>query len=113
MFDRQIVVAVDFDGTITERDAYPEGMTAIRPDAKALIDNLRTSGCWVTLWTCREGKALTEALRACEVAGITFDSINVGNGRRGRSRKVNADLYVDDRAVTTLADAVRIVRERA
>lgn len=112
MTDGQVVVAVDFDGTITEEDAYPNGMTRVRPDAKALVDALRGMGCFVVLWTCRSGKELTEALDACREAGIFFDAVNDGNGRRGDSKKVNADIYVDDRSVRTLSEAVSLVAGR-
>lgn len=104
--DTQTVVAIDFDGTITERDAYPDGPTPIRQEAKALIDELHSQGCWVVLWTCREGEALDEALSMCENVGIRFDSVNEGNGRRGDSRKINADIYIDDKSARTLREAV-------
>lgn len=100
LVDDTTVIAFDFDGTITERDCFPHGTAPIRDGMADVIRGLRERGIWTVLWTCREGAALDEALDMCRKAGIEFDSINEGDGRRPDGRKVNADVYVDDRSLT-------------
>ena len=107
--DTTKVIAVDFDGTLTVADEYPKPTTSIRSDAADMIRALQDAGCWVCLWTCREGAKLDEALEMCRAAGIEFDSVNAGNGKRGTSTKINADIYVDDRSVCSLSDAVEAI----
>ena len=58
----------------------------------------------LTRWTCRAGKALTDATKWCREQGLTFDAVNdnlpeivelYGNN----SRKITCDLYIDDKSV--------------
>lgn len=97
-WDQTVVVAVDFDGTMTMGDGWPGPTSEMDPEAVRAVGVLGDMGVWRVLWTSREGEALEEALHMCEAHGVRFESVNEGNGRRGTPRKVNADLYVDDRA---------------
>ena len=96
-----MIIAVDFDGTLCE-DAYPE----IGSANFYLILQLKgrqAMGDKLILWTCRAGEALAEAVEWCSHYGLHFDAINdnvpetlakYGNN----SRKITADIYLDDRA---------------
>lgn len=92
-----MIIAVDFDGTL-----YSNG----KMNAK-LIENLKqsqASGNTVILWTCREGKSLGEAIRKLTEAGFVPHWVNrnspEGIRRMGHdSRKIFADVYIDDKAM--------------
>lgn len=95
------VIAVDFDGTLCTRN-WPK----IGEPNTELIRQLaeeQKSGAAVILFTCREGKLLKEAVKWCREQGLIFDEVNRNlkeriRAYRGDSRKISADVYVDDRA---------------
>ncbi len=92
-------IAVDFDGTIVE-DEYPR---IGKPQLFAFdtMKKLQEKGHRLILWTYRHGKALDEAVAFCEQNGITFYAINKSFPEEEfdtkYSRKINADLFIDDR----------------
>lgn len=110
-----MIIAVDFDDTLFQYVPAPEGTTdysgrpgSIGKPHHALIQylrNRRRDGDKLILWTCREGKALQEAVDACMVQGLQFDAVNANlphmcpEGQWPDSRKVKADLYIDDKAL--------------
>jgi hydroxymethylpyrimidine pyrophosphatase-like HAD family hydrolase len=95
------IIAVDFDGTLC-KDAWPE----IGTPNEWLIRNLiqsREDGHSVILWTCRTGEMLEKAVQWCNHKGLIFDAINENVPESierfgGDSRKVFADVYIDDKA---------------
>ena len=91
-------IAVDFDGTLCERERFP----AIGPPKTALIEWLkekRRCGAKLILWTCREGEDLRAAVAWCADHGLLFDAVNENHAACTlKTRKVVADLYIDDRA---------------
>lgn len=96
------VVAVDFDGTLCENEWPNIG----RPKHEIInwIKRLKSEGHKIILWTCREGEALDVAVKWCEHYGLYFDAVNDNleehkNLFGGDSRKVMADLYIDDKAI--------------
>ena len=97
------VIAVDFDGTLFAKGRYP----AYGAPNFGLINVLRylkeECGCQLILWTSREGELLDAAVRACRNVGLDFDAINECVQERieryGNSRKVGADIYIDDKAL--------------
>lgn len=107
-------VAIDFDGTIAYTD-YPTIISANR-EALAFIGKCRRLGVAVILWTCRTGHHLEEALEWCYKQGIAFDAINENlddwkdefykkfPSVPPNSRKVCADIYIDDRANNGVID---------
>lgn len=96
------IYAVDFDGTLCE-SVFP----GIGSPNLALISHLakrRKQGNKVILWTCRIGVQLQEAVEWCREHGLEFDSVNenlpeIVEYWGGESRKVFADVYIDDKAV--------------
>ena len=96
-----LVIAVDFDGTIVEH-AYPK----IGKEQLFAFQTLRAllaEGHRLVLWTIREGRLLNEAVEYCRKNGVEFYALNEtfpGEGfTEGQSRKVNVDLFIDDRIV--------------
>ncbi len=98
MQHESLIIAVDFDGTIVE-DAYP-AIGAPQIFAFDTLKKLQEDGHRLILWTYREGKKLSEAVKFCEEHGITFYAVNCsfqGEVLDTQSRKIHADLFIDDR----------------
>ena len=95
-------IAVDFDGTLCEREKFP----TIGKPKTGLIQWLKQQhykGKKIILWTCREGETLREALKLSKVQGLEFDSVNENLPANGiKTRKVIADIYIDDRSCIPL-----------
>ena len=92
------IVAVDFDGTLSLDSQYPNIGRFNTPLYEALM-KLRSIGWSIVLWTCREGRELKEAVIWCANNGLEFDAINENPSHVPfKSRKVVADMYIDDRA---------------
>lgn len=89
-------IAVDFDGTITKENKYPE-IGELRPYAKEIINALRNKGHKLYLWTCRNNKELKDAINFLSDNGIELDGYNNCDYEFG-NRKMIAQLYIDDRA---------------
>ena len=99
------IIAVDFDGTLV-KDEYPNIGS---PNIK-LINKLRrlSKNNTLILWTCRTGDKLKEAVEFCLLCDLQFHYINENSKeilkKYGNidSRKITADIYLDDKARTTL-----------
>ena len=92
------IVAVDFDGTLSLDSQYPNIGRFNTHLYEALME-LKGIGWSIVLWTCREGKELREAVIWCANNGLEFDAINENPSHVPfKSRKVVADMYIDDRA---------------
>lgn len=96
------VIAVDFDGCLCTNN-WPEIGRPNRQLIRAL-KTARSRGNKVILWTCREGKALQDAVKWCDRYGLRFDAVNdnipeMNQLFNNNSRKVGADLYIDDKAM--------------
>ena len=103
------IVAIDFDGTLVE-DKFPE---IGKPNEFMFktVKALQANGVRVVLWTCRDGKNLIDAIAFCNNKGIVFDAINTNIPEvielyQNDTRKVFADLYIDDKAISHLQDPV-------
>lgn len=96
-----LIIAVDFDGTIVE-DAYP-GIGQERLFAFETLKRLQADGHRLILWTYRHGKKLDEAVAYCQENGITFYAVNQSfpeeDFKNEVSRKIHADLFIDDRNI--------------
>ncbi|QIE60456.1 hydrolase [Rasiella rasia] len=94
-------IAVDFDGTIVE-DAYPE-IGKAQLFAFDTLKKLQEEGHRLILWTYRHGRALDAAVAFCKENGITFYAVNKSFPEEEfdtkYSRKINADIFIDDRNI--------------
>ncbi|MGO3109516.1 MAG: BT0820 family HAD-type phosphatase [Sphingobacterium sp.] len=95
------VIAVDFDGTIVEHK-YPKiGNEMLF--AFTTLKALQSKGHRLILWTYRKGKELEDAVEFCRQNGMVFYAVNEnyqGETAEGDfSRKINADIFIDDRNV--------------
>lgn len=100
-----MVIAVDFDGTIVEHE-YPKIGRPI-PFAIETLLQLQKDGHTLILWTVRDGSLLQEAINYCQAKGLTFFAANKNYPEEDpvkASRKLTADLFIDDRNVGGLPD---------
>lgn len=97
----KLIIAVDFDGTIVE-DAYPN-IGKPMMFAFETLKKLQEEGHRLILWTYRSGSRLDDAVAFCEKNGIFFYAINNSfpeeKFETDRSRKILADLFIDDRNI--------------
>lgn len=107
-----MIIAVDFDGTIVQHK-YPEIGSEIPFAIKSLLC-LQEEGHQLILWTYRTGDMLFEAVDFCESRGLEFYAVNSNYPEEefddSVSRKIYADLYIDDRNVGGLPDWGNIYR---
>lgn len=110
--NKSLLIAVDFDGTIVE-NKYPKiGEPTIF--AFETLKKLQEKGHRLILWTYRYGKELDEAVQFCEKHGIVFYAVNQSFPEEEYdskvSRKINADLFIDDRNIGGLVGWGEIYR---
>lgn len=95
------ILAIDFDGTIVE-NRYP-GIGKPMLFAFETLKKLQEEGHILILWTYRSGKSLDEAVEFCKENGIEFYAINKSYPEEEYSekisRKINADIFIDDRNI--------------
>lgn len=114
-----MILAIDFDGTIVH-DQFPSIGNLVE-GAKEVINKLYGEGYTIIIWTCRTGIHKAEAVEFLAKNGIKFHRINESspqnlikyNGKD--TRKVYADLYIDDKGISDLPhwnDIYEIVHER-
>ena len=102
-----MTIAVDFDGTIVTHE-YPRIGKPI-PFAIETLKKLQQEGHHqLILWTCREGELLQEAIDYCASKGLEFYSVNSNfpeeNAEIVRARKLEAELFIDDRNLGGIPD---------
>lgn len=98
-----MTIAVDFDGTIVTHE-YPK-IGKEMSGAISTLQRLQAEGHRLILWTVREGELLDEAVAYCRSKGLEFFAVNenyagerhAGGGNGSACRKLNADIYIDDR----------------
>lgn len=96
-----LTIAVDFDGTIVE-NRFPEIGKPILFAFESL-KKLQDEGHRIILWTYRHGERLDEAIQFCEERGLSFYAINKSYPEEKHdetiSRKILADIFIDDRNI--------------
>lgn len=104
------VIAVDFDGTITIGDTFPN-IGKINPLAKWCLNALAEAGFCIIIFTCREGILIEQAEQFLQREGVSYMHIN----RNCRVRvdyygsdctKVGATAYIDDRCVSFISKGI-------
>lgn len=100
-----MIIAVDFDGTLHDGQ-FPNIGRPRTPIFNALIKR-SNRGDKIILWTCRDGRLLTEAIMFCNDNGLHFDAINdnlpmMREKFGSNPRKIYADLYLDDKSITNV-----------
>lgn len=93
-----MIIAIDFDGTVVEQK-YPKVGKEIAFATQSL-KMLQEDGHRLILWTYRAGRELDEAVAFCKSKGVEFYAINKNYPEEiydeSISRKIKADMYIDD-----------------
>ncbi len=103
-----MIIAVDFDGTIVEH-RYPEIGEEL-PFATETLRMLIKDHHKLILWSVREGKLLEDAINWCKERGVEFYAVNKDypeekvEYNNHFSRKIKADIFIDDRNLGGLPD---------
>lgn len=105
-----MVIAIDFDGTIVEH-RYPRIGKEI-PFAITTLKQLQADRHRLILWSVRQGELLDEAVEYCRARGLEFYAVNANHpderadeeDASSPCRKLQADLFIDDRNVGGLPD---------
>ena len=101
-----MIIAIDFDGTIV-KDQFP-AIGEMVEGAKEAINQLKKDGYYIIIWTCRSHVRLLEALEWLAKQGIHYDKINescpanVEKYSGIDTRKIYADIYIDDKMLVKL-----------
>lgn len=108
-----MIIAIDFDGTLVEQK-YPKLGKEI-PFAIETLKMLQAKGHRLILWTYRAGKELDDAVEYCRSKGVEFYAINKNYPEEvfddSISRKIKADMYIDDMNFGGLPDWGEIYAE--
>lgn len=109
------IMAVDFDGTLV-KDKFPQ-IGEEREDICNCIRRLQKLGVRSILWTSRTGKYLDEAVDWCKEHNLNFDTINenlpeVVELAGEDTRKVYADVYLDDRNRSVDSEELNLATRR-
>lgn len=110
---KAMLIAVDFDGTLVEH-RYPEIGREL-PFAFETLRMLQKEGHRLVLWSVREGKLLDEAVAFCRERGVEFYAVNANyeeerENHQHFSRKLKADIFIDDRNLGGMLDWGSIYR---
>jgi alpha-glucosidase (family GH31 glycosyl hydrolase) len=95
-----IIIAIDFDGTIVNHE-YPK-IGKLKFNAKEVINKLHNKGHKIIIWTCRYiSMDLDSMIDFLVDNDIPFDDINenVITGDFEPEPKIYADIYIDDRNI--------------
>lgn len=109
-----MIIAVDFDGTIVTHE-YPKIGREI-PFAIETLKMLINDHHRLILWSVREGHLLDEAVGWCRERGVEFWAVNRDFPEEDPktsphySRKLKADMFIDDRNIGGLPDWGEIYR---
>lgn len=94
-----LTIAIDFDGTIVE-NKYPS-IGKPKLFVFETLKKLQEKGYILILWTYRSGTRLEEAVTFCKKNGIEFYAVNKSYPEEkldtDSSRKILADIFIDDR----------------
>ena len=95
-----MIIAIDFDGVIVT-DIYPDIGVAL-PDMQDVMHFLYRQGHTLIINTCRTGVPARAAIDMLQARGIPFHYFNRNDPKQtekygGESRKISADLYLDDK----------------
>ncbi len=109
-----MIIAVDFDNTIAITD-FPR-IFSPRPGVIEALHKLRKQGHYIIVWTCRCDTDLLNAINFMLENNIEFDRINDNHPDAVRkfgfnSRKINADIYIDDKNLGGFGGWYKVVEE--
>lgn len=102
-------VAVDLDGRILKYNGWngENHFGEVEDGAIEGMKQLQDWGYYVIVWTCRDN--LDDVAEYLENKGVPFDNINENPHGPETSRKMYADIYIDDRNLLAAEDWDEII----
>lgn len=102
-----MIISIDFDGTIV-KDDYPR-IGSLVADAAETIAKFKRDGHEIVINTCRAGDLALDAINFLLAHNVPFDRVNENNPHNvkkygSNTRKIFADVYIDDRNVCGMPD---------
>lgn len=91
-----MVIAIDYDGTITDNTPFPYKAN-IREEAVKGIKELYSQGHTLVLWTARNNKYYDECIERLKEIDL-YKYFNFDYSKYGKTGKLEADFYIDDRS---------------
>ncbi|HEY4430005.1 MAG TPA: hypothetical protein VGN87_03095 [Paenibacillus sp.] len=115
LLDGEIILAVDFDGTISTEPDMGHALV-LQPNCKQVLERFYEDGVRLILWTCRTAAPLEEALAFLEANELGHiwcainDQLPEVNAiyEPNVARKVGADIYIDDKSIGYKVDWLAI-----
>jgi hypothetical protein len=97
-----MIIAVDFDGTLHTGEWPAIGEPA--PHAIEVMRKLKEDGHCLIIWSCRQGDEFSDMVGWLLEKEIPFERINNSHPDNSKefgyeSRKVYADVYIDDKNI--------------
>lgn len=101
------LLAIDFDKTIADSD-YPH-IHNLRPNAKEVLNRLHEEGFYIIINTCRSDGYEEEVRQYLNSQEVKYHHVNTNHPGlceyyKADSRKISADIYIDDKSLETLLD---------
>ena len=102
------IISIDYDDTLVYAD-YPN-VGVLKEFAALAVNQLYSEGHTIIIWTCRSGDHETQAKEYLERMGVMFHHINENHPENvakydSDSRKIFADIYIDDKQLGGLPDS--------
>lgn len=101
-----MIISIDFDGTIVN-EMWPR-IGSMKKGAREVINRLYSEGHYIIINTLREGPYELEARLYLKRAGINYHGFNENHPdavvKYYDSRKIGADIYIDDRNIGGIPD---------
>lgn len=98
------LIAIDFDGTITDLAPHPI-IGNIKPNAAKVIRRLKENGAEIAIWTCRGGEDKEKIINFLNHNNVPFDYFNehfkksIDMFGEPESPKIFADIYIDEKSL--------------
>lgn len=105
---------IDYDDTIVYQDFPRSGV--LKPNAKEVINRLYDEGHRIIISTCRAEDRAETAKNYLVDKGVKFDKFNENLDwsiaqYKGDTRKISADVYIDDRNLGGIPDDWNLIYE--
>lgn len=114
--DGHFIIAVDFDKTLITDNSWPDVDGKPNVHLIEYLNREKRRGSKIILWSCRTDEALEAAVKFCEDNELTFDAVNdnipeIVEAYKSNSRKVSADIYLDDKSINSEAASFKLLNE--
>jgi hypothetical protein len=108
--ERQLCIAVDFDGVLAEYDGWkgPQAFGDPRKDVVTVLHILRADGWRIVIHTTRSPQQIAKYLLR---HAIPYDEINRNSHYQNAGSKPVATVYWDDRAICYSGDAYKDIEK--